>query len=190
MFLKDFVFVFGDFFTFGMCPYFAYITLQPHVPGIYPELQVLHTSILSTNHTFSMGLSWSFDVPATLHPPLDPSSFSLVFTGVLCNEDIALQLVPLSLVVFFFFRSVSLALALQYCKVSTFSITLLWPSFFLCWLVTFLFPRYFYVFVLCHLFNTFLRVLFCSPSAFSRLFSLLFPVFHILFVVSLFVWEL
>ena len=68
------------------------------------------------------------------HPPPAPGSFIFfVGFGVLCNEDIALQLVPLSLFVFFFFRSVSLTLAPQYCTVSTFSITLLLPSLFVGW---------------------------------------------------------
>ena len=60
------------------------------------SLQVLHTSLLSTNHTFSMGLS--------CHPPPRSSLFFVGLYWCLCNGDIALQLATLSLFVFFFFN--------------------------------------------------------------------------------------
>ena len=58
-----------------MCPYLHTSHSNPMSWVSTLSLQVLHTSILSTNHTFSMGLSWSFDGPATLHPPSDLSFF-------------------------------------------------------------------------------------------------------------------
>ena len=106
------------------------------------------------------------------HPPPDPSSFSLVFTGVLCNEDIALQLAPLSLFIFFFFNLCHLHLHFNIAPSALFSITLPWPGF-VFWLVIF-FPFNISPFLSSVIYLILFGIPFCSLSAFSRIFSLLF----------------